>query len=105
MEGTSLQERIEQWGEDWRNLDLQEEPNEAVRERWSQFLADTAELYPGKKILVVSHGAFIGQALELIGYNRMDNPLRNCSLTILQKARPAWSVFCTTARSILTNKV
>lgn len=83
IEGTTHEERVAKWGEDWKQLDLGIEKDEDVIHRWETFLEEVTETYKGRNILVVSHGAFIGKALEKIGYNRLDNPLRNCSVTVV----------------------
>ncbi len=86
IEGTIEEERIEIWGEDWRQLDLGEETIEALRARGAQFVEDTLKQYKGKKVLVITHGKFLIQTLHEICSNETDpdDLVKNCSVTIIK---------------------
>ncbi|MFP3338956.1 histidine phosphatase family protein, partial [Micrococcus sp. SIMBA_131] len=55
IEGTTEQERIEKWGEKWRELDLGIEKEELVVARAHEALNDLHHQHPGHNILIVSH--------------------------------------------------
>ncbi|MEK3724747.1 histidine phosphatase family protein [Paenibacillus sp. FSL H8-0034] len=91
VEGTTEEERIEKWGKDWILLDLNEESHESVRERGMSFVNDIAEHYPGKKILVISHGFLIGQTLKgLLQDDSTGSDLHNTSVTTIIKNGGHW---------------
>ncbi|MFS0837901.1 histidine phosphatase family protein [Paenibacillus sp. 1P03SA] len=90
VEGTTLQERLDRWGPDWLKLELGGETNEQVRSRWLSFYGDLCVNYPRSRMLVVSHGAFIGRALETMKLERLDDPLENASLTIVRQSTAMW---------------
>ncbi|WP_338083486.1 histidine phosphatase family protein [Fictibacillus nanhaiensis] len=64
IEGTTEEQRVKQWGSEWRNLKLGMENFEDVSNRGIDFLKDIVCTYKGKRILIVSHGAFIGLTLQ-----------------------------------------
>lgn len=63
IEGTTHNERIEKWGENWASLDLGMEPADAVIKRGVSFFEDIAVKHPRASVLVVSHGSFIRHLL------------------------------------------
>ncbi|WP_188892687.1 histidine phosphatase family protein [Paenibacillus radicis (ex Gao et al. 2016)] len=63
-EGTTEAERIQKWGDNWRELELDRETRESLLERATAVLDEIAERHPGQNVLVVSHGALIGRAME-----------------------------------------
>ncbi|MFF2094405.1 histidine phosphatase family protein [Paenibacillus sp. NPDC058174] len=63
-EGTTEAERIEKWGANWRELELERETRESLLERATAVLDEIAERHPGQNVLVVSHGALIGRSME-----------------------------------------
>ncbi|MGW9124722.1 histidine phosphatase family protein [Paenibacillus chitinolyticus] len=90
VEGTTLQERLDRWGPDWLQLELGGETDEQVRSRWLSFYADLSVKSPRSRMLIVSHGAFIGRALETMRLERRDDPLTNASLTIVRQGTAVW---------------
>lgn len=91
-EGTTEQERLERWGEHWRELEIGMESDDAIAERGISSITEIAAQYPGKRILVVSHGAFIGRTLKrLIPDVNTEEHLHNTSLTILEWADEKWT--------------
>lgn len=83
-EGTTEAERIEDWGKDWRQLDLGFETQESIIARGLASIEEIKEKHPGKRVLVVSHGSFIKRMLnELIADTVFETSLANTSLTIV----------------------
>ncbi len=84
IEGTTEQERIEKWGLDWRSLDMGFESAEAIISRGLSFIEDVQREYPEQKVLVVSHGGFIGRLLAaLMPEEEFTNDIGNTSVTIV----------------------
>lgn len=91
IEGTTETERVAKWGEDWRDQDLGMEKRQDVAERGGAFLEEVTSAYKGKRVLVVSHGAWIGITLEYLfpedySYALIDNT----SLSIIRKTDEGW---------------
>lgn len=84
IEGTTEEERVAKWGENWRELDLGMETNEQVVERGLSFIEDircTGE----EHILIVSHGGFIVNLIQALTPEReYTESLNNTSLTIVE---------------------
>lgn len=91
IEGTTEQERIEKWGENWRALDLGIEAEEIVVARAREAITEFEENFHGKNILIVSHGSFLRHyfrsALPTLNH---DSHLFNTSLTIVEKQNDDW---------------
>lgn len=91
IEGTTEQERIQKWGENWRSLDLGMETSEQATERMIACLHELIELHKGKRILVVSHGAVIGMTLRALMPDKFQKTiLDNTSITILKFDENTW---------------
>lgn len=91
IEGTTEEERLEKWGADWRSLDLGMETRETIAERGSAALQDIVKNYPGKRVLVVSHGGLIGLTLKSLLPGEFEKTLLdNTSITILENVENAW---------------
>ena len=89
--GTIESERIEKWGENWRDLDLGEETKEELRKRGLDFVEDIVERYPNQHILVVTHGLLLGQVLKgLLKDEETGRKLINCSVTTVEKTGDSW---------------
>ena len=90
IEGTTEAERIERWGANWRELDLGEETDAALRKRGMECLEELANKYYDSRILVVSHGKLINQTLKgLLGNEAIGN-LKNTSVTTIRKKDAGW---------------
>lgn len=93
IEGTTLEERIAKWGNNWREQNLGMESNEHILRRGFSFLEDLTEKYADKNIIVVSHGSFIKRIIKkLLPDSDMDISLGNCSLTILRNDKDTWEL-------------
>ncbi|MUT67689.1 histidine phosphatase family protein [Paenibacillus sp. NEAU-GSW1] len=83
-EGTTEAERIVKWGANWRELDLKRETPESVVGRGSKVLEEIAERHPGQNVLVVSHGALIGQCMKAwVPNDYVDEHLINTSISTI----------------------
>lgn len=91
LDGTTVAERIALWGEDWAKLDHGEESVESILARSMAFLREKAEQHPGKRILVVSHGAWIARTVEHL--LRVDDipHVGNTSICVLSGGGESWS--------------
>ncbi len=89
-EGTTLAERLERWGEDWRRLVPDQESDDSVRERGLAFVREMGEKHPGGDLLVVTHGSFLARMLQALCNRLDDSHLLNMSLTVLQGQRDEW---------------
>ena len=64
IEGTTEEERITKWGDNWRLQDLGMESFNEVAERGMEFIEEVTVKHRNKRILIVSHGALIGLSLQ-----------------------------------------
>ncbi|MBD3922943.1 histidine phosphatase family protein [Paenibacillus sp. PR3] len=91
IEGTTEQERLQKWGEKWRELDLGIEPIEDVQKRANQFLEEIHQKHPGEKVVVVSHGALAQFTFAFLFPDYPSQHFDNTSLTILKKINNQWT--------------
>lgn len=90
LEGTTLDERIQRFGADWRTLKLDVESDESVFARWQSFAEDHMHANDDRSILVVAHGSFIGTVLRVLNLEQPDGYLTNTSLTIIRQEEGQW---------------
>jgi probable phosphoglycerate mutase len=91
IEGTTEEDRVSKWGEDWRVKPLGIEEDEAVVARGLEFLSYITQTYPDQKVLIVSHGAFIGLTLKkLLPQDDKREHLHNTSVTLLKRTEDCW---------------
>lgn len=83
LDGTTLKERISRWGEQWNTLDHGVESDERLFARGKLSLDELAAAYRYSKVLVVSHGAFIGTMLNGLLDEMPPGLLQNTALSIL----------------------
>ncbi|MED2972991.1 histidine phosphatase family protein [Fictibacillus sp. B-59209] len=92
LEGTDEQARIKRWGAEWSTLEHGKEKKEQVLKRGNEFLEELTQHQQGKKIIVVSHGAFIGTMLKgLLASDEYDVSLVNTSVSILHHVERQWA--------------
>lgn len=91
LDGTTLEERIALWGEQWKSLDHGVESDKRLFERGLECLSELCEHYAGKRLLVVTHGAFIGVMLNGILAQMPEGSLQNTSLSVVEKTSEGWS--------------
>lgn len=86
IEGSTEQERIGKWGDNWRELDLGEESREAVAERGMRAINEIADRHPGQRVLIVSHGGLLGLSMKrLLPHVDTSAFLRNTSLSLVRR--------------------
>lgn len=91
IEGTTEEERISKWGENWRNLNLGIESADSVLARGLPLIEEITYKHPNKNVLIVSHGAFIKYLLkELVPHLNMTDSLKNTSITKIRKLENGW---------------
>jgi len=90
LDGTTLEERIAAWGKDWASLDHGIESDERMYERGIACLHQLAAEYAGKRILVVTHGAFIVTLLMRMLPVMPEGYIQNASVTIVNKKSEGW---------------
>jgi len=92
LEGTTLEERVNRWGENWKALDLGVEDDGSVFERWTRLTTDLRLRHPSaRRILFVTHGSYIGSVLTKLGLEKPGGYLTNASLTLIHDQNGEWS--------------
>ncbi|MBC8079710.1 MAG: histidine phosphatase family protein [Gorillibacterium sp.] len=91
LDGTTLEDRIKLWGEGWADLDHNEESKESVIARSLDFLQEMSSKHPNKKVLLVSHGAWIARTLEYLLQETELPHLENTSISIMEKGMDYWN--------------
>lgn len=98
IEGTTEQERVQKWGPDWRELNMQFETADSVVARGMEFVEEQIHMNPDKRILVVSHGSFIKRMIvTLLEDDRYAVTIDNTSLTIIDVEGKSCSLLNCTA--------
>ncbi|MGL4819246.1 MAG: histidine phosphatase family protein, partial [Bacilli bacterium] len=93
LEGTTVSERVEQWGEDWASQPLGREESHIVQRRIRSFLAHLESAHPGETVYIISHGALIRAFLEeLTPTFQYDTKPKNTAVTTLHKQTDSWQV-------------
>lgn len=92
LNGTTEEERVQLWGSNWRELDHGDESLESLRKRGVEAVQDIVLTYPGKKIIVVSHGALLRQTLLAILQIEQLEVLENTSVTTIVKQEEDWKL-------------
>ncbi|MFC5403793.1 histidine phosphatase family protein [Cohnella soli] len=89
-EGTTLEQRVSEWGENWRANVPDQESDDEVRARGHDFVDDFLLRHQGQSWLIVTHGSFLARMLQSLCEDLTDSHLQNVSLTVLE--RPANSM-------------
>ncbi len=85
IEGTTVAERLEKWGQSWREMELGIEPDEEIISRGMAFVEDMKVAHTGQRVLVVSHGGFIKRLIgALVPNEDLGEKVDNTSLTIVE---------------------
>lgn len=92
IEGTTLEERVEKWGEGWKELDLGAESDVDMRARGVGLLEELYVKYPSANILCVSHGSFIAHLLLELFPELEDQRIGNLSYSILERDENGWKL-------------
>lgn len=91
VEGMTAEARETKWGKDWKLLSLGQESDEALQVRGLAFLEDITARFPGKNVLIISHGGFLAQLYTALYKDKYSERLGNLSLTILEKKEQEWN--------------
>jgi probable phosphoglycerate mutase len=102
LEGTTLDDRLARWGDDWRELDLGMESDEDLLKRWFTFLEELEAQHSGKRILIVSHGGYIAPVLEFMLGEPVASHINNTSLTVMKRGISAWNCLLINCTAHLT---
>ena len=92
VEGTTLEERVAKWGEDWKDLDLGAESVEDMRSRGIEILEELYVNYSNSNILCVTHGSFIAHLLLELFPDLEDERIGNLSYSILERNEAGWKL-------------
>ncbi|WP_046228374.1 histidine phosphatase family protein [Paenibacillus dauci] len=85
IEGTTQAERIERWGEQWKQKDLGLETPESGAARGISCLQELGQKHPGERILIVSHGVLLNHVLNAILKEEPKwHTLENMSITVVR---------------------
>ncbi|NIK67734.1 histidine phosphatase family protein [Paenibacillus sp. BK720] len=90
VEGLTLPERVERWGENWREVAQGLETDDEVRSRGLSFLQDWQKQRPEGRLLVISHGGFLAQMFDTLCVDLEKQQLGNLSYSILQLKDEQW---------------
>ncbi|UQZ35142.1 histidine phosphatase family protein [Paenibacillus sp. PK3_47] len=92
LEGTTEQERVARWGKDWRSMELGLESSESGKLRGARTIEEIALRHPGKRVLIVSHGAILRSSLSgLVPGLDVSQLLKNTSITRIVKDKDTWT--------------
>ncbi|MFC5467751.1 histidine phosphatase family protein [Cohnella suwonensis] len=84
-EGMTPEERLAEWGVDWRANVPDQESDEVIRARGHDFVDEFSRRHPGQSWLIVTHGSFLARMLQSLCDDLTDSHLHNMSLTILER--------------------
>lgn len=90
LDGTTQQERVALWGDGWAELDHGVESDERLYARGIECLDQLYAEHANKRILVVTHGAFIAVLLAGMLAEMPEGYIRNTSLTLVHKRDGSW---------------
>ncbi|KWX73429.1 phosphoglycerate kinase [Paenibacillus riograndensis] len=92
IEGTTEDERVQRWGSGWKSMDMGLESDESGQQRGSRAIEEIAARHPGKRILLVSHGAILRSSLrKLVPGLDVGELLKNTSITHIVKDNSGWT--------------
>lgn len=91
LEGKTIEERIERWGEHWREADVGKESMESIERRARSFVDELLTKHANDRVLVVTHGAYIANCLRFFVPD-LDTTERieNASLTMIERQGESW---------------
>ncbi|MBO9606589.1 MAG: histidine phosphatase family protein [Paenibacillaceae bacterium] len=91
LEGTTEAERIALWGERWSDLEHGVETEASVQERAFAAVRHFAGRHPGERIIMVSHGAWIGYLIDRLFPQMEREKMKNTSVTMLELEGDSWA--------------
>lgn len=90
LEGSTPEERVQRWGENWHELDHGAESDEALFARAAGFLDETAARYQGKRLVVVTHGGWIKTLFAGLFPDLAQGHPANTSLSMIRRGDGGW---------------
>jgi probable phosphoglycerate mutase len=90
LDGTTVDERIALWGEDWKELDHHEESDHLILERSLDFLQEIIVRHPDSRVLIVSHGAWIRTLLANLFKEMEITFLDNTCVSVIESQTDQW---------------
>jgi probable phosphoglycerate mutase len=91
LDGTTVDERIALWGENWKELDHNEESDQEMLERSLDFLQEITVRHPDSRVLIVSHGAWIRNLLAYLFKEMEITFLDNTCVTVIESQTDQWN--------------
>ncbi|WP_408008712.1 histidine phosphatase family protein [Pseudalkalibacillus sp. A8] len=92
MEGTNEEERLERWGENWRDLDLNFEKEENILARIKSFMDQVIHKHPDGRVIVVSHGALLNDLFTYLLEDYERCRFGNTSVSIFKFVNKKWEI-------------
>ncbi|MEX2416221.1 MAG: histidine phosphatase family protein [Paenibacillaceae bacterium] len=90
LEGTTIEERMDRWGTDWKQLDHGVEGEELLLSRALNCMEEFSNEYSKQKIVIVTHGGWIRQFFKgVFPHDVLDHP-NNTSLSIVNRRAEGW---------------
>ncbi|MCF6410838.1 histidine phosphatase family protein [Pseudalkalibacillus salsuginis] len=90
IEGTIEEERVERWGEHWRDLDLHFEKEENILVRIKSFMNEITNKHTDGRVIVVSHGAFLNDMFTYLLEDYERCRFGNTSVSIFKFVDKKW---------------
>jgi probable phosphoglycerate mutase len=90
LDGTTIDERIALWGENWKELDHNEESDEHMLERSLDLLQELKTRHPHSRVLLISHGAWIRTLLANLFKEMEITFLDNTCVTVIESQEKQW---------------
>lgn len=92
-EGLTLEQRVTKWGDQWSQISTGQETPDRVVARAQTFLEEICRKHPDQRILIVSHGAWLGHTIRHLLGARQDrtDKLRNTAVSIVRRAGEIWT--------------
>jgi probable phosphoglycerate mutase len=90
LDGTTVDERIALWGENWKELDHNEESDQMMLERSLDFLQEITVRHPDSRVLIVSHGAWIRNLLANLFKEMEITFLDNTCVSVIESQTNQW---------------
>jgi probable phosphoglycerate mutase len=91
LDGTTVDERIAMWGENWKELDHNEESDQHMLERSLDFLQEMTVRHPEARVLIVSHGAWIRNLLAHLFREMEITFLDNTCVSVIESQTNQWN--------------
>lgn len=92
LEGKTVAERVERWGEHWREADVGKESMESIEKRARSLIDELLIKHPNERVLLVTHGAFIANSLRfVVPHFDTTERIENASVTTIEQVDGKWA--------------